>query len=305
MIHPARFAVVSLVILVLTACSGSAANKSTASSPATTASAETQPLATTAPVSTSTTAATAGPATAEFTVAGDQGLAGSIAVSGIHCNQPSLDGPVIAMFGQPANKDQSMLITLSPAAITVRLSAGSGATFVQRNFQGAGVSGFDPAVGAKIDSPMTPQAGETVPASLGTIVSMVGIVDCGNQQPGTSTITLTDPTTGGGFEQPLNPVRVECDTNAQGETVQLIGLTPIGGTPNFVIVTIRADGLSVAESGRSGLTHFFTATGASLATLSAGGAHADGDLSQKFPAVSTPNIVHMKGDATCGTVVSS
>jgi hypothetical protein len=180
MIHPAhgRLARTALVTLGLAACSGGAATKATTSSssattsPAATSPPETQPAAT-------TTTADVGPATAVFTLQGDQGLAGSIAVSGIHCNQPSLDGPVIAMFGQPANRDLSMLITLSPASISVRLSTGSGATYVQRNFQGAGVSGFDAAVGAKIDSPLTPQSGETVPASLGAIASMVGIVDCG------------------------------------------------------------------------------------------------------------------------------
>jgi hypothetical protein len=304
MIHPTRRLAFAAVTLGLAACSGGAATKATTSSPAAASPPDSQSAVTTGPAS-SATAAAVGPATAVFMIKGDQGLAGQMAISGIHCNQPSLDGPVIAMFGQPANKDLSMLITLSPAAISVRLNSGSGATYVQRDFHGAGVTGFDAAVGAKIDSPLTPQAGEAVPAGLGVIGSIVGIVDCGNQKPGSSTITLTDPTSGGGYAQPLSPVRVECDTNAQGESVQLMGLAQIGSTTNFVIVTIRADGLTVAESGRSGLTHFYTASGAGLATLSAGGAHADGDLTQQFPSVSTPNVVHMTGDATCGTTLRS
>lgn len=288
----------------VTACGGG--GTTTATTTASTTAPQTEPSVTTLASVTSspsdTTAAPTGPATGTFTITGDAGLDGPLTITGIRCNQPSLDGPVIGMFGTPANTDLSMLITLAPGGISLRLDTGSGTTYVERNFQGSGVAGFDTAVGAHVDSTLTPKAGETPPASLGVIMSIQGIVDCGNQQPGASTVTVTDPTAAGGFDQPLSPVRVECDTNAQGQSVQLMGIAEIGSTPTFVIVTISTDALSVAESGRTGLTHFYTAKGTGLATLSAGGAHADGDLAQQFPGGAT-NTVHLAGDATCGTTV--
>lgn len=132
-----------------------------------------------------------GPATATFTFSGAKGLAGAATKPAIRCGEPSFDGLSIDVFAQPADPAVLDRIVVTAGTVTVRVAAGAGATYTERDFEGTGVTGFDPATGAQIDTKLS----ETTAAglhhgTLGAVTSLKGTIDCGGQTAGTSTLTL-------------------------------------------------------------------------------------------------------------------
>ena len=144
-----------------------------------------------------------GPATAQLTFVGDASLAGPASAQP-SCNFPGVDATTISIFVQPPDQTVLDRVVVAAGKVSVRVAAGSGTEYRERDFEGTGVTGFDPATGAQIDSPLTetPLAAGQNPGSLGAITSIKGSVDCGNQTTGTSTVAVTGSTAEGSIGAP-------------------------------------------------------------------------------------------------------
>jgi hypothetical protein len=120
--------------------------------------------------------------------------------------------------------------------------------------------------------------------------------------PGSSTLTFTGLTPNGDLSGGLNPVNVECLTNSNGSSVSVLGVVEVGSTPTFVVFYVVPGSFSVAAS----TDGFFRSGDTVVATLTATGAHVDGDAVEQLAAGSTakPHTIHITGDVTCGTTVS-
>jgi hypothetical protein len=99
----------------------------------------------------------------------------------------------------------------------------------QRVFTGSGVTGFDAARGATLDSNLreTHPAG-AVPGTIGALTRVHGTVDCGNQNVGTSTVTVTGKTGLGTLTGPLESVRVACFVSGDDNYVVIRGIGKVG-----------------------------------------------------------------------------
>ena len=254
---------------------------------------------------TPTPAPTEGPATMQITLTGDPAVAGSTSAGSIQCNYPTVGGPVIVLYPQLASGGATARIELSSELVSVRYAAGSGKTYVERDFTGTGVTSFDAATGAQVDAALDGVANAAATGTLGAILSIKGSVDCGNQQPGRSTITLTGATAQGQLSgTALDPVLVECDSGAQAASVQVAGVAMVGPiTTLFVIVANDNGSFSVSQEPQTGLSAFYTGRSVKSVTLSAGGLHISADAIETLPAGSkeTPHKITVSGDATCGT----
>ena len=109
----------------------------------------------------------------------------------------------------------------------VRVGTGSGTTLKLRSFEGTGVTGFDAASGAQLDSTLTETtaAGSAV-GDLGSLSSIKGSIDCGDQLPGSASITITGPTQFGQIDGQLTNVVVTCTVTGSGPFVGINGLGP-------------------------------------------------------------------------------
>ena len=256
--------------------------------------------ATTAPATARPTATPAGPPVATASLVGDSGLGGAINATSIGCLAPTLDGPVINVFGKAADAGVDINLTVQSGAVTVQLSSGSGTAFHSRVFTGTGVAGFDAARGAQLNSPLTEKTPAGSPGSIGAITSIVGSIDCGNETAGTSTITVTGATPDGTLAGPLTSVRVACITFSGGHSIQVLGLTTTGNTATLLVVSMAAGSLSVSQVVKGApQSHYYTNSAAGLATLSTTSVHVDGIATQAAPAGGTAQV-HVSGDATCG-----
>ena len=284
-----------LSCLLVAACSGSAST--TGSSPSIAAS-PAVPTATTAP----TAAPTKGPATQHLTLAGPAGAAGGVSLAGIRCNLPSPGGLQISVLGQPADPNLSVYIFVSSGNVSVRYDSGSGSTYVERDFAGTGVTNFDAGKGVQIDSPLTEVPNSDAHGSLGVLTSISGSIDCGNQQPGSSTLSFSGPTSKGALSGGLAPVNVECITNTFGQSVSVLGIAQVDSVPTFLVISISPGTLSVSASGDG----FYRNTSTTQAALTATGAHVNGDvLEQNVAKGATAHTIHVTGDVICGTTISS
>lgn len=280
---------------LVAACSGSAA---TVGPTASTAANSAVPTATTVP----TASPTKGPATQNLTLAGPAGASGAVTLAGVRCNLPGTGGLQISVLGQPTDPNLSVYIFVSSGNVSVRYDSGSGSTYVERDFAGTGVTNFDAAKGATIDSPLTEVANNDAHGSLGVLTSISGTIDCGNQTPGSSTLTFSGPTPKGSISGGLDPVNVECVTNTFGQSVSVLGNAQVGSVSTFLVISISPGTLSVSASGDG----FYRNTGTTQATLTATGAHVDGDvLEQNVAAGATAHTIHVSGDVICGTTIGS
>lgn len=277
------------------------------------------------PVPLPTPIATKGPAAAVLGITGDPAAAGLTDNMQVQCDVPAFGGPQIVLYRQSTAQGLAYRIVLTPGQVTVRYAYGAGKTYLERDFIGTGVSGFDASTGATIDStladaPPTPAASSasTPPASpavtptpavvLGAVASIEGSVDCGNQTTGSSTMTLNGTTALGRLtDVKLNPVRVECDTSVTyGPSVLVDGIATVGNTPTLFIIAGRAAQFSVAEEPQTGGVGFFVGKVAGSVTLSAGGVHISGVATlQSPPKGAAPTTVTVSGDATCGSTVDN
>ena len=298
-----RGAVIAVAVLLsVAACGGTAATSPAATgTPAATA---TPAAATPTAAASPTPVASKGPASAALGIVGTAGLTGPITAQTITCNRPALTGgPEIFFIGQAGTNGPGIVIFLQAATMQVRVATGAAATLRLRQFTGTGVTDFNAATGAELDSPLTET---TAPGSatgdLGALSSIKGTIDCGDETAGTANIVVSGTTPFGQLVgTPLTSVDVTCTSTASGLFVGAVGLSTAGTTPVLVFVTASTGMLQVSIETAS-VGSFYSGTGAGLATLTANGAHIAGDVPVSVAAGATPSTqtVHVAGDDTCG-----
>jgi hypothetical protein len=237
-----------------------------------------------------------GPPAAQFTITGDPGLAGALAIGDVECQFPGVNGALIVTNVGPANTTISIRMTVGAGSVALRVDTGSGPAYRERDFNGTGVTAFDAANGAQINSQLT----ETTPAGqaasgVGAVTSITGSIDCMQQQPGSATVTIS-----GGPSNvasgALTSVRVLCSNVATGNTVQILGIGHAGTTPVFVGLFLFTGGFNLFSS-----SLFYKGQPSATETLTATGAHVDGDALWQATTATSTDIVHVSGDATCGS----
>jgi hypothetical protein len=292
--------------LIVAACGGTA----TSSAQSSTAPGSNPATASSAPGQSPTPAPTVdkGPATGTFVLAGTLGLNGQFVASSISCNYPTASGPQIIAFGQIGTNGPFVQVFVSQGSALVRADTGSGTTFKMRTFVGSGVPQFDGASGAQIDSPLKENTSSDLSTTgIGVINSITGKIDCGDQTPGTSTITVTGITPQGPLTGPLSSAKVTClivsSGTGAGAYVNVVALAQIGSTTVMVNITTGAHQVTFFESSALGQT-FFSDYKSTAATISGSSVHVAADINQQVaasPPPSTVYTVHVEGDATCGT----
>ena len=248
---------------------------------------------------TSSSAPSASPR-ASITFTGDVGLTGAGSDPSVRCNFPVLEGMSIAVLAKPPNSTVLARVGLQSGKVKVFVGSGSGPDYHERAFEGTGVTSFDAARGAVIDSTLTETAATagSTKGSVGALTAIRGSVECGDQTAGTSTVTITGNTAEGALVAAvLDPVRVECDASPDGDEVASSGLVRVGSTRALVAIGLSSDGaVSVDETLPSGL-HRYRASGSS--TITSTGAHVRADVVEQ--GVATPaHTLHVEGDLSCG-----
>ena len=240
-------------------------------------------------------------ATQTLSLGGPAGVTGALSNAAILCNMPSTEGLQISVLARPVDPNLSVYIFISPGKLTVRFDSGAGATYVERDFAGTGVTSFDPAKGAQIDATLTEVPTTGAHGTLGILSSIRGSVDCGSQLPGSSTLVLSGPTAKGTLAGGLDPVNVECVTDTYGSRVQIIGIAQVGSTPTMAVISISSGSFTVSLSNDG----FFKSGGTATAKLTPAGGDVDGDVAEQQAAgtTSAAHTIHMTGSATCGTRV--
>jgi len=235
---------------------------------------------------------------------GPTGATGALNQANIRCQEPSpTGGPQIEVLARPVDPNLSVHLFISSGSVAVSFDSGAGSTYVERDFTGSGVTGFDPARGVTLDTALT----ETTPAgsktgTLGVLTHLSGTVDCGNQQPGSATLALSGTTSAGELTGGATSPNVECvNSAAYGPYVTAQALVSVGGKTYLAIVYFSAARYSLSISN----VGFFVSTKTTEITMSATGAGASGDLTQEVAAGKTAYTVHLSGSVACGTFVSN
>jgi hypothetical protein len=245
-----------------------------------------------------------GASSASLTFSGAAGLAGGLSAAEVTCSFPDVDGLRLSVFARAADPPVTYRISVGPDRVFIHVDTGAGATFRERNFEGTGVSGFDAGRGAHVDTKLSEAAAtaDIEPGSLGTITEVKGSIDCGDQTPGSSSITVTGETSTGGYDASrLDPVVVEC--YFASEQVTVIGVADAGDREVLLMISLSpTDGVSVEEAPTSGRPRSYASVPGS-ASLTADGGHADGDAVEKDS--TSPHRLHVDGDAVCGTPIRS
>jgi len=272
--------VLVLVIALIDGCGGGSPTRTTSTSGAST-----------------TAAASEGPAVVHLNLVGGPGLTGTLTPDIVHCALPMLKGPELLVIGHPANTNLSIRIMLLAGSVTVGVDTGSGAQYRERDFTGTGMTGFDPAKGATIDSALTavPAAAGTVAPNLPALTSITGTIDCAGQTPGTSTLAITGETEDGAVSGQISPVNVSC---TQGAGALVIGLIHVGSGTALIDMSVQGSLFSFFIQGKSSGHQYQAATGS--ASVTATGGHVDGDAVERVTGGATPHTLHVVGDATCG-----
>jgi hypothetical protein len=294
---------IALVVLggLLAACSSTASV-----APSSAALASTLPAL--SPVTTSSQppspVASKGPATAKFAIVGSAGLTGPVTTQSITCGRPSLGGPQIFYLGQAASGPQIVIFLMAGHA-EVRVGTGSAATLKLRTYVGSGVTNFDAASGATLNTTLTETttAGTAI-GKLGALSSISGTINCGSQQQGSATIVLSGLTPQGQLAGALTSVEVTCTLVGSVEYVGVVGLGLAGTTPVLAFVT-GSTGISTVTVENGSTSSSYQSNAPAFTTLVAGGATMAGDLAEQLPAGATPSpySVHVMGSATCGSTV--
>jgi hypothetical protein len=243
--------------------------------------------------------ATASPK-ASIRLTGGDGLTGAATDPSVRCNFPDLEGLGIAVLAQPPDATLLARIRLAPSKVQVVVSSGSGSDYHERAFEGTGVTSFDAAKGAVVDSTLTETAAGAGSTSggLGAISRIKGSVECGDQTAGTSTVTITGDTAEGALAGAvLDPVRVECQETLDGDEVIALGLMPVGSTEVVVKLALTSDGAVTVDETLSSGSHRYMASGSSTTTST--GAHVRADVVEQDVATPAPTL-HVEGDLSCG-----
>jgi hypothetical protein len=295
----ARLGAGMAVALLVAACGSS--STSTPSTPPS-LSPETSAGSSVAPAS-ATPAASKGPATATFDLVGDTSLAGQMTASQIICGQPSLNGPQIQVLGKAGTSGPQIVLFIGAAHIEVRAATGAAASLRLRSFVGTGVTAFDAASGAQVSSSLTETTGTATPTGdIGTVTSISGTLDCGNEQPGVANVVVSGDSPQGTLSGALTSVHVLCTITSSGTFVGISGLAAPGTTPLLIFVTASTGLLQVAVETQSAGS-FYTGKSAGIVTLVPGGAQIAGDVTESVTGGATAHVLHVAGDATCGTTV--
>jgi hypothetical protein len=284
-----RAASLGLGLAIITAV-GACSSSSKSSSPASTTGSP--PTSTTVP----------GPVepSAKIELDGPVGLAGPASEQGVRCNFPDLDGVGIAVLAVPPDGTSLARIALRPGRVKVIVGTGDGPDYHERAFEGAGVTSIDPARHAVVDSTLTETAATTgsTKGSIGVLTSIKGSVECGDQTPGTSTVSLTGTTREGTLVSAvLDPVRVECDPTADGDELAASGLVQIGATKALVSIGLTSDGAVTVDEALPSGSHRYVSAG--TATVTSTGAHVRADVVEQN-APPPAHRLHVEGDFTCG-----
>jgi hypothetical protein len=161
-------------------------------------------------------------------------------------------------------------------------------------------TGFDATRGATLDSPLTEIAATkgSSPGNVGALTAIRGTLECGDQDAGSSTVTVTGDTAEGAVQgAQLESARVEC--NRPGDEVVVVGILRAGTTKSFVDLGLRPEGTDVRQTLADGTEHRYQAP-AGTSTLTGTGAHVVADAVEQG-STSPPHTLHVEGDATCST----
>jgi hypothetical protein len=268
-------------LVIVAACSGGSKSSSTSSLP---------------PHSTVPTALP----TATISLTGGVGLTGAATETSARCSFPTLEGSSIAVLGQAPDSTSLARIGLRSRHVKVFLSSGSGPTYHERAFEGTGVTSFDAAQGAVVDSELTETAATpgSTKGNVGAITAIKGSVDCGDQTAGRSTVTLTGRTAEGALARAtLDPVRVECDATPGGDEVVASGLVAVGATRALVSIGLTSDGAVTVDESLPTTSHRYVAPGSS--TVTSTGAHVRARVVEQGTAT-RPHVLDLDGDLVCG-----
>jgi hypothetical protein len=258
----------------------------------------------------SVAARSSAPATFVLTTAGDRNVTGTWSSSfGTTCDNPTFSGPDIIFFAASPDKKAVVLITLNQGSIGVSERAGSGASYTDREFQGTGVTSFDPATGAAFDSTLTIiPTPESKPGTLGTISHVTGSVDCAGQTAGTSTIVFSGASAEGAMTGPFSAFRATCVVDkVNGNAVSVTGIIPSGSTQTGMTLFLTAKGSTIFSHGPDGPPqHAYDIAPQGTVNLSVGGAHVDADFVERLAAgaAGPPHTLHVTGDVTCGSTTT-
>jgi hypothetical protein len=270
----------------LAACGGSGAATSSSTAPT--------PTPTVAPSPTPVP-----PAGGQFTNAGTVQLASPVPAAGVACSFPTLQGPEITIRISATNGSAGGFIDLTSSEVFVRIGAGSGAAYTQRNFSGSGVTNFDAATGAQFNAQLTDvsPAGQKK-GTLGTITSISGSVSCGDKTPGSGTITITGTSTGGAISGPITSMLVNCQGGASFAIIN--GLTTVGSAP----ATLEIGGTPGGYFGSfqtASASYFYSSAASGLYTPGNGHVIWNNAVMTQTGAGGAGHTITINGNATCGT----
>jgi hypothetical protein len=273
--------------LALTACGGgspAASSSSTAPTPTPTVAPSPTPVP---------------PAGGQFTSSGTVQLVSPVPATGVACSFPTLQGPEITMRISATNGSAGGFLYVTSSEVSVRLGAGSGATYTQRNFSGPGVTNFDAATGAQFNAQLTDvsPAGQKK-GTIGTITAISGSVSCGNMTPGSGTITITGTSTGGAISGAITSMLVNCQGGASFAIIN--GLTTVGGAP----ATLEIGGTPGGYFGTfqtASATYSFSSAASGLYTPGNGHVQWNNGVMTQTGAGGAGHTITVNGDAGCGT----
>jgi hypothetical protein len=270
----------------LAACGGSGAATSSSTAPT--------PTPTVAPSPTPVP-----PAGGQFTNAGTVQLASPVPAAGVACSFPTLQGPEITIRISATNGSAGGFIDLTSSEVFVRIGAGSGAAYTQRNFSGSGVTNFDAATGAQFNAQLTDvsPAGQKK-GTLGTITSISGSVSCGDKTPGSGTITITGTSTGGAISGPITSMLVNCQGGASFAIIN--GLTTVGSAP----ATLEIGGTPGGYFGSfqtASASYFYSSAASGIYTPGNGHVIWNNAVMTQTGAGGAGHTITINGNATCGT----
>ena len=265
-----------------------------------------------ASVAASPSPASTTPASFQLTLSGDTSIAGAWDTShGIDCSSPTYDGFDVLFFAQSPDAQAVVLVTLTQRSISGSERHGSGAQYTDREFQGTGVTTFDPARGASFNSDLTvvPATGQK-PGTLGAITHISGSVDCGGRTPGASTAAASGSTAEGAVSVAFSRCLVACNASAQyGASVNISAIISTGATPALLIISLPASGkatiYSLAQT--PAVNHSYTIVSSGTLAVTGTGAHVEADFMEVLQAGATgiAHTIHLAGDVTCGTFTTS
>jgi len=229
---------------------------------------------------------------------GTPGLAGPVDEATVRCSWPDLDGLGIAVVAQPPDGSSVVRVQLLPGRVQVHAGAGTGPDYAERVFEGRGVTSFDASGGAQVRSSLT-ETTAAPPAStaVGAVTDITASIDCGDQTPGRSTVTLTGETPSGPVVSArLDPVRVECDLTPQGTEVTASGVLDVGGTDVLVSLGLLSDGSVTVNKSTADGSSQYSAFGDS--TIGREAARVRADVIEED--VTAGRTLHVEGELTCG-----